>query len=115
MKRGLLDFCVIDALAQDVDQLEEVVWYLNSGLSDRKTYHPEPFVEDEVAPALIRGIQDGLIMASVLVPGQKSLTPLGDGVVPEVPLDEVWFGLTQRGWLLYQNWFPFGNEEDEAS
>ena len=106
MPRELIDYFVLDALADDLEALEDVLRLLNSAHLGWRSHHAKPFTSDEVIPALFRGIRDGLIRAAVLAADGKRLEPMEDHALPARPLDEVWFELTPQGRVVHSTWDP---------
>jgi hypothetical protein len=106
MPRDLLDYFVLDAVADDLESLEDVLRILNSEGLGWRAHHPSPFEREEVVPSLLRCIRDGLVRAAVLSANGKWLEPLEDGALPTAPLDEVWFELSAPGRLVHANWEP---------
>lgn len=107
MKREPIDYFVLDALANDLEDVEHIIHILNSptefGWRDQ---HPDPFTEQEVIPSLLRGVSEGNIEACVYSDQQKALIGAGEGVIPTGSLREVWFRLTRRGRMILKSWEP---------
>jgi hypothetical protein len=78
MARPLIDYFVLDSLANDLESLEDMLRILNSEGLGWRSHHMVPFERDEILPALFRGIRDGLIRAAVHTPDGKALEPLED-------------------------------------
>lgn len=101
-----LDFFVLDALANDIESLEDTLRILNSptelGWRDQ---HPGEFRSDDVVPALIRGIEAGHI--EVCLPGSDGqLRDVGSGIVPAGMIETFWFRLTSSGRAALNAWTP---------
>lgn len=107
MVRHELDMYVLDALANDLEALDDILRILNSpselGWRDQ---HPDLFTADEIVPAIIRGVRSGNIEACVYSASEKGLVGLGEGVLSSDSADETWFRLTQRGRLVLSAWNP---------
>ncbi len=107
MNEPQIDYFVLDALANDLEDIEHVLNLLNSptefGWRDQ---HSEPFSREEVIPALLRGIRKGNIEACVYSEEKRALIGAGEGVIPTVPLDDVWFRLSARGRVVLNSWDP---------
>jgi hypothetical protein len=105
MKRGLIDYLVLDALANDLEDIEHILEILNSDTQfGWRDYHPEPFTREEMVPALVRAIHDGCVEACIFSEEDGALIGAGERVVPAVPLEDVWFRLTSRGRTVLENW-----------
>jgi hypothetical protein len=117
LPRDLIDYFVLDALANDLESLDDIVRLLNSDRLGWRSYHAAPFERIEVVPALFRGITNGLIRVAVLTPDGRWLTPLEDRVLPSGDLDEAWFSLTPHGQMVHLTWEPppARSESGEAS
>ena len=102
-----MDYFVLDSLANDLEDIEHILNILNSpteyGWRDQ---HPEPFTRDEIIPSLLRGIMEENIEATVYSEQERALVDAGKGVVPDIPIDEVWFRLTKRGRRVLNDWEP---------
>jgi uncharacterized protein YecE (DUF72 family) len=106
MARELIDYFVLDALADDLESLEDVLRMLNGDGLGWRVHHRAPFAQEEVVPSLFRCIQAGLVRAAVLSADGKGLEPVEERAIPATPLDEIWFELTAHGRLVHENWEP---------
>jgi len=106
MARPLIDYFVLDSLANDLESLEDILRLLNSDGLGWRLHHAGPFERVEVVPALIRAIRDGLIRAAVPTADGKALEPLEHRALPTASLDDVWFELTARGRVVHASWEP---------
>jgi len=106
MTRELVDYFILDSLANDLEALEDVLRILNGDGMGWRSHHPEPFTRDEVVAALFRCIRDGLVRAAVLTADGKSLVSLEDRALPGCSVDDVWFELTARGRVVHASWEP---------
>jgi hypothetical protein len=106
MARELNDYFVLDALANDLTSLEDVLRILNSDALGWRSHHPAPFKQDEVVVSLVRCIEGGLIRAAVLSADGKGLEPLAERQRPRAPFDELWFELSAHGRIVHENWEP---------
>jgi hypothetical protein len=106
MTRADIDYIVLDALANDLESVEDI---------ERLANHPEigwtdlaggPVAEFSVLRALPRLIEDGLVQAYILDAGGGQLAGLPVGAQPSVPLEECYFGLTPQGRLVHASWEP---------
>lgn|SRR5690606_37032703 len=107
MRRELIDYVVLDALANDIESLEDILRILNSSSElGWRDLHPEEFTRAEVVPAIVRAVRDGSIMACHFSEDENALVDAGEGVLPPGSLDDLWFRLTLKGRLLLQAWEP---------
>jgi hypothetical protein len=106
MARPLIDYFVLDSLANDLESLEDILRLLNNEALGWRLHHSTPFDRLAVVPALFRGIREGLIRAAVLTPDGKALEPLEDRALPAGSLDHVWFELTAQGRVVHTSWEP---------
>lgn len=106
MTRADIEYIVLDALANDVESVEDVVRLAN---------HPEigwtdlvggPILEFSVVQALPRLIEEGLVRAYTLDATGNHLADLVVGMRPRVPLEECYFGLTAQGRAIHAAWEP---------
>jgi hypothetical protein len=106
MARLLIDYFVLDSLANDLESLEDILRLLNSDELGWRSHHATRFERVEVVPALLRGIRDGLIRVAVPTSDGKALEPLEDRALPTGGLDDVWFELTAQGRVVHTSWEP---------
>jgi hypothetical protein len=114
MARPLIDYFVLDSLANDLESLEDILRLLNGEGLGWRVHHVEPFERAEVVPALLRGIRDGLIRAAVPAADGKALEPLEDRALPAGSLDDVWFELTAQGRVVHTTWEPPASPTSES-
>ena len=105
--RQLIDYFVLDALADDIESLEDVLRLVNhDAMGWRRHNGGEAFTRDVLVPPVLRGVREGLIEVFELTPSGGALSSLGSGRLPPNALDDYWFGLTAAGRLVHQNWQP---------
>ena len=101
------DLYVLDALANDIEDLESILRMLNSdtvlGWSDE---WGRAFRRDEVVESLSRLIQKGWVQVLVHAVDGKSLSELATGSLPPDSFDDVYFSATGAGRLVHRNWNP---------
>jgi hypothetical protein len=103
------DMYVLDRLANDVENLEDILRMLNSDTAVGWHKHwGRHFNRDEVVQALSRLIQTDCVRASMLTGDGKWLQELPSSTLPPGNFDDAWFGLTPRGRLIHTNWEPDG-------
>lgn len=104
--RTLLDYVVLDALANDLENLEDIERILNNpselGWRDQ---HPLPFTREEIVPSLLRAIRERLVEVCRYTDDKRALAGLGEGTIPTTGLtNEDWFRLTDRGRTVLNSW-----------
>ena len=105
--RPLIDFFVLDALANDLESLEDILRLINrDDIGWRQFNRGRPYERSEVLAPLLRCIREGLIDVFSLESSGKSLSRLPSGALPPSSLDLYWFGLTPAGRLVHTNWNP---------
>ncbi|SRR6266566_9689365 len=107
MPRELIDYFVLDSLADDVESLEQILPAVRRSLEHWEV--PEPataFTREHVVGALVRLVRDRSIAALTYDAKEKALVDIGEGIVPSGLLDDYWFRMTGRGRVLHQSWQP---------
>ena len=101
------DLYVLDALANDVEDIEAILRTLNgdSVLSWRRAWGAA-FTRDEIVQALIRLLRDDQVSAYRLTADGKSLEPLDRHELPSGSFNDSWFGMTERGRIRHASWDP---------
>lgn len=107
MPRNPVDLFVLDSLANDIEALEDILRMLNSDtVLGWRHAHPEPFERAEVVSALLRLIENGLAEACTYDSDAKALVALGERLVPDGSMDDIWFRMTPRGRMVHEAWDP---------
>ena len=115
MARALIDYLVLDALADDFESMEQIepaieraleFWCINEP--------PDRFSRAEIVLAITRLIRDRLIEAVALNSDGKSMSNLGEGIHPKGNLDDYWFGMTPRGKIVHTGWIPPAERESQS-
>jgi len=101
------DKYVLDALANDVEDLDSVIRMLNSDseLGWREEWGRD-FRRDEILAALLRLVRNDLVRVLALAEDGKSLEELSLGTLPETGLGTAYFGITPRGRMVHRSWEP---------
>jgi len=105
-KERLPDMYVLDALANDVEDVEAILRMLNSDTA--LGWHNEwgrKFRRDEIIETLCRLVADDLVRVYE-TKEEPGLVPLPSRTLPPANFDAAWFGLTERGRLVHTNWEP---------
>ena len=100
------DKYVLDALVNDVEDIESILRTLNSEseLGWRDEWGSD-FLRDEVVMALLRLVRD-LVRVFVLEEEGKSLRELSPRELPSTALGGTYFGMTPRGRIVHRSWEP---------
>jgi hypothetical protein len=106
MTRPLLDYWVLDTLANDIESLPHIHELLNHPDIGWTDLHGGPIPRDAVEPTLRELIRERLIRAYVCPPGDVHMEEADEGVFPEGDADEVYFGLTPQGRAIHAAWEP---------
>ena len=105
--RRLIEFLVLDALANDIETLDAILALLNHDtVGWRADNGGRPFGRDDVVAPLLKNVREGLVEAFELAPSDQSLRALGRRVLPGSSLDDDWFALTPAGRVVHTNWEP---------
>lgn len=100
------DMYVLDALANDIEDLEAILRMLNSDTV--LGWHKEwgrKFRREEIVEALCRLVVDDLVLAYVTLE-KPGLVTLPARTLPDGDFDDASFGLTEKGRLVHANWEP---------
>lgn len=103
----LPDPYVLDALANDIEDLEGILRMLNSD-TPLGWYRERGcrFQREEVVEALCRTIRGREVRGYLLHESGTELVPLAEGELPSLSFDEAWFEMTDRGRLRHADWRP---------
>jgi hypothetical protein len=103
----LPDMYVLDALASDLESLEDILRVLNSAteLGWRSEWGRE-FHRSDVVQALARLVQGDLVRVYVPDAATRGLVTCPPRALPPGDFDEAWYGITERGRLVHANWEP---------
>ena len=112
----MLDLCVLDTLANDLESLEDVLRLLNHPTVGWQHLNGQrDFTREDAVAALLRNIRDDLVEACVYDPEHTALVGSGSGRIPDGSLDDVWFRLTDRGRIVHGNWAPEMRSHPDAA
>lgn len=101
--RSVLDLHVLDCLADDIENVEEVVRKLAASVNDHSAISPEPNRE-EVITSLSRLIRDNLVRSYAFAEGESSVSALPERALPGGSYDDAYFGITDRGRIVHATW-----------
>ena len=108
MARQDIDYFVLDALANDLEAVEDIVRLVNHPAIGWTDVAGGPIERTAVLLALPRLVREELVQVYVHAASAPELEELAVGQMPDVPLDDCYFGLTARGRLVHANWTPAG-------
>ena len=98
MSREPIDLVVLDALANDLEDIEHILHLANHDtVGWRQLNGARPYTRDQIIPSLLRLVRDDLVEACTYSESNRSLVGVGRGVLPTGALDDVWFVITARG------------------
>lgn len=101
------DKYVLDALANDVEDVESILRMLNSDTDlGWRAEWGRNFSRSDVVTALTRLVREDFVQVFAHDPGAKAAVPLPRGEVPPGNFDNAYFGMTERGRLVHSNWDP---------
>lgn len=107
MSLDQIDYYVLDALADDIESLEQIVPSVRLAATMWKSeLKPESVNRQVVISSLLRLLRERSISAFCYSLSGKDLEELPPGVVPDGNFDDHWFGLTVRGRMLHSAWDP---------
>lgn len=111
MARPAIDYFVLDALANDLEGLDDILRLVNRPDVGWVAEAGTRIEAAAVLLALPRLMRDHLIQVFVPSADTSELDALPAGVLPAVPLEECYFGLTTQGRLVHGNWSPESGTE----
>lgn len=103
-QQALLDLYVLDALADDIEDLESILRMLNNPSIGWREEWGKDFERPEVVTALSRLIRAGQVLVYVLDAQGKELIPAQEQTLPSSSYDDVWFGPSPAGRIRHQTW-----------
>jgi hypothetical protein len=103
----LPDMFVLDALANDIEDLDSIVRMLNSETAlGWLSEWGRSFRREEVVEALSRLIVRGFVTVLILHSDRSGLQKLPAMTLPPLGYEEAYFSMTDRGRLLHSSWEP---------
>lgn len=101
------DLYVLDAIADDVEDLATIMRTLNSdtAIGWHRAWGRH-FDRIEVVAALSRLIRAGLVRVALLSTDGKELVELPLKGLPPADYDDAWYAMTPAGRLVHTNWHP---------
>jgi hypothetical protein len=105
--RDLTDYYVLDALADDIESLEQIIPSVRLAAAMWESdLDPQCVSRALVIPALLRLLREQSVVAFQYTSSGKELQELPPGVIPDGNFDDHWFGLTSAGRMLHSAWEP---------
>ncbi len=105
VSREPIDFVVLDALANDLEDIEQILHLANhDSVGWRQLNGGRSYTRDQIIPSLLRLVRDDLVEACSYSESERSLVGIGRGVLPTGALDDVWFVMTPRGRVVHSSW-----------
>jgi hypothetical protein len=102
MSRPLIDYLVLDALADDIASIESIARAIAESDLVASSDDRLRFGLADVGEALSRCVRDGLVQAYAVASGK--LVALGARVLPAGDLVDHWYGLTAEGSAVHRAW-----------
>lgn len=100
-----VDLYVLDALANDIEDLESILRMLNSDtVLGWKGEWGAPFTRAVIVESLTRLIRREFVEVLAFDVEGKSLIGLGRGVLPPGNYDDMYFSMTDEGRVHHTNW-----------
>lgn len=101
------DLYVLDALANDVEDLDSILRMLNSNTSLGWVREwGRPFHRSELVNALSRLTAKNYVQVLVLTEDGRNLEPLAPTTLPPGSFEDVYFAMTDRGRTVHRTWEP---------
>ena len=106
-KAVLPDMYVLDALASDLESLDDIIRMLNSesDLGWRREWGAD-FRRPEIVQALVRLLRSGLVRCYLWDETVRGLVQCSPRALPPGDFDAAWYGITDQGRLVHGNWAP---------
>ena len=103
-RQALLDLYVLDALADDIEDMESILRMLNNRTVGWRDEWGKDFERLDVVTALSRLAKGGQVLVYRLDPDGRELIEAPQQTLPPSTYDDVWFGLTPAGRMRHQTW-----------
>jgi hypothetical protein len=103
----LLDYYVLDALADDIESLAQIMPSVERAAELwAGDVAPSDVTRQAVVTSLLRLIKECHVRTLALASSGKGLEELPERLAPSGSFDDYWFSLTSRGRLLHSGWVP---------
>ena len=107
MSREPIDFVVLDALANDLEDIEHILHLVNHDtVGWRELNGGRHYTREQIIPSLLRLVRDDLVEACSYSESERGLVGIGRAVLPTGALDDFWFVMTPRGRVVHSSWEP---------
>ncbi|HMG17259.1 MAG TPA: hypothetical protein VK573_00935 [Gemmatimonadales bacterium] len=102
--QALLDLYVLDAMADDIEDVESILRMLNNPSIGWRDEWGKDFERLDVVTALSRLAKAGQVVVYRLDTDGKELIRTQDQTLPPSTYDDFWFGLSPAGRIRHQTW-----------
>ena len=107
MSREPIDFVVLDALANDLEDIQHILEMANHHtIGWRALNAGRDYTREQIIPSLLRLVRDDLVEACSYSKPERGLVGIGRTVLPTGALDDFWFVMTPRGRVVHSSWEP---------
>ena len=106
MARIDIDYYVLDALANDLESLDDILRLVNHPDVGWVPEAGRPVSRAAIVATLPRLVRDKLVQVYVPSATTSELEPLPIGRLPTTPVDGWYFGMTAHGRTVHANWAP---------
>ena len=105
--RDIVDFLVLDTLADDIESLEQIIPGVHRCVESWKVAEPvEHFDRSRIVSSLMRLVGENKVAVLQYSTSEKSLVDLGDRSIPDGSFDNLWFHMTPSGRIDHESWDP---------
>jgi hypothetical protein len=106
MARANIDYYVLDALANDIESVEDIMRLVNHPDVGWAAEGGQPMTRSDILAALPRLVRDKLTQVYVPSATTSEMEALPIGRLPSAPLESCYFGMTVQGRMVHANWAP---------
>lgn len=103
-RQELLDLYVLDAIADDIEDIESILRMLNNPSIGWREEWGKDFERPEVVLALSRLVKAGQVLAYGLDGQGKELIEANKQALASTTYDDFWFGPSPAGRIRHQTW-----------
>ena len=106
MARIDIDYYVLDAVANDLESLDDIIRLVNHPDVGWVAAAGRPISRADIVAALPRLVRDQLVQVYVPSATASEVEALPIGGLQAAPLDGCYFGMTAQGRIVHANWAP---------